>query len=203
LMGRYAYYCGQSYKDAGRFDKASEWYLTASRVSTWDEEAWHSAYQAGFCMMRVGGNIAVEAVAAQMMIAWMRRPWRIEPIFELAMMYKSLNMWHQAYALLSSCAMVPFPHQDRLFIQGAYYEGTSLDEFSVAAYWAGRYEESQHACQKLLDSGRYQGEEMSRIQKNLWYAEKALGNYSPERLEEYLVEKRKDVKLAFPKRQLV
>ena len=108
------------------------------------------------------------------------------------MMYKNTNNWHQAYALLRICASTPYPANDLLFIGAALYEGQSLDEFSIAAYWSGHHDEAIMAANQLLSQDvPYSQHHKTRIRKNLWYSEKALGKYSQENLYKFLESKQK------------
>jgi glycosyltransferase involved in cell wall biosynthesis len=193
---RYMFYLAQSYRDTSQFDKAIEWYQKCSDTSTWDEEKFFSAYMVGWCM---GGQNAVsensytiEKISEKLLYAWMLRPWRIEPIFQLAMEYKNRKMWQHTYQLLKICASTDYPEQDLLFIAAALYEGISTDEYSVAAYWAGKYDDSSAACQQLLEMG-YNPVHSGRIRKNLYYAENAKGTYSQENLQKYLKAKKESV----------
>lgn len=199
LAGRYAYYCAQSYKDFLDYANAEKWYRNCAKVSTWDQEAYHAMYMAGWCMMRVDGEKSTEDIAAQMFTAWMRRPTRIESLFDLGMLYKDLKMWQQAYAVLKICAMAELP-DDTLFVNTMYYEGISMDEFAIVSWWAGKYQESALACNRIIDSiqkNEYPGEHLPRIQTNLWYAERSMGKYSTDALNEFIAEKSIEVKEQF------
>ena len=48
LKNRYAFYCGQSYKDAGRTDQAIHWFLKALSLPLWVQEKYYSCYQLGY-----------------------------------------------------------------------------------------------------------------------------------------------------------
>ena len=42
LRNRYAFYCANSYKDAGNLDKAIEWYIKTINLTGWDQEKYRS-----------------------------------------------------------------------------------------------------------------------------------------------------------------
>ena len=48
LKHRYAFYCGQSYKDCGNIDKAIEWYEKTLTLKNWNQEKYYSSLQLGF-----------------------------------------------------------------------------------------------------------------------------------------------------------
>lgn len=188
---RYMFYLAQSYRDTSQFDLAIQWYKGCAETSGWDEEAWFSSYMIGWCMIRKGELL--KDVSKHLLDAWMRRPHRIEPVFELAAQMHAAKNLHQSYALYKICASENYP-KDVLFIQAALYEGESLKRFAEAAYHIGKYNDSVIANMKLIESGKYQGTDLSTIQKNLWLGEASLGKYNEDQLELYLQEKRNKLK---------
>jgi tetratricopeptide (TPR) repeat protein len=193
---RYMFYLAQSYRDDGQIDKAVEWYKTCAIHDKWDEEKFFAEYQAGWAMCHLPQKYSAVEISKQLMHAWLSRPWRVEPLYQLAMMYKDTNNWHQAYSLLRICASTPYPANDVLFIGAGVYEGMSLDEFSIAAYWSGHYDEAIVACNQLISMNiPYSHVHRQRILKNRWYSEKALGHYSSEKLMEFIKTKKYQVKI--------
>jgi glycosyltransferase involved in cell wall biosynthesis len=191
---RYMFYLAQSYRDTGQYEKAVEWYKTCAIHDKWDEEKFFAEYQAGWSMCHLPQTYSAEEISKQLMHAWLSRPWRIEPIYQLAMMYKDTQNWHQAYALLRICASTPYPENDLLFIGAALYEGQSLDEFSIAAYWAGHYTDAIVACNQLISEDTpFSRQHKNRIQKNLWYSEKAFGYYTTENLYKFFDNKKESL----------
>ena len=197
---RYMFYLAQSYRDTQKWDDAIHWYKECVKHSTWDEERWYAEYMVGWCMTYA--QKPAEEISKQLMHAWITRPWRIEPLFHLAVQYKNTQMWQQAYHLFKICANAEWPASDLLFISAAPYEGLSVDELAVAAYWCGKYEESVTSTKKLL-SGGYSPQETQRLIRNVWFAEKALGRYSPENLHKFLQEKRTEVNTKFGKKKTI
>ena len=191
---RYMFYLAQSYRDIGNYEKAVEWYKTCAIHDKWDEEKFFAEYQAGWCMCHLPQTYTAEEISKQLMHAWIMRPWRIEPIFQLAMMYKDTKNWHQAHALLRICASTPYPENDLLFIGAALYEGQSLDEFSIAAYWSGNYNDAIIGAKQLLSQEcAYTNQHRVRIEKNLWYSERALGMHSNENLHKFFEAKKESL----------
>jgi hypothetical protein len=187
---RYMFYLAQSYRDTKQWDKAIHWYDMCSKTSSWDEEGWFAHYMMGWCMIQQKRDI--KEIEAVMLAAWIRRPWRIEPIFYLAKEYAHNKFWSQAYALLKICATTRFPGNDILFITASLYEGASLDEFIVASFWVGEYEESLVACNRLLEE-KYAEVHRERILANKRLAEKQLGHFSIDDLKKVLTEKKKEI----------
>ena len=187
---RYMFYLAQSYRDTGVYASAYEWYIKCSESTHWDEEKFFSLYMAAYSLNRMGKPL--EEISAAYMKAWLSRPWRIEPIFELAACYRDQKMWAHAYQLLKMCATTDYPTGDLLFITSGLYEGTSIDEFAIACFWAGKFDESIACCKKLLDSD-YGKKHAVRIRRNIWYSERQLGMHSTKKLLEYFDKKKTEV----------
>jgi glycosyltransferase involved in cell wall biosynthesis len=193
---RYMFYLAQSYRDIQQWDKAIHWYEKCAETSTWDEEAWFAAYMVGWCMCGAGKPVQETSVALYK--AWMMRPWRNEPVFQMAMEFKKAGAWDNAYQLLKVAASMDYPHRDSLFISAVLYEGASIDEFAVAAYHVGKHQEAIAATQKLLTSP-YGEKNSERLNNNILYSEKALGLYNESSLNEFLQKKRSEVETKYLK----
>jgi glycosyltransferase involved in cell wall biosynthesis len=189
--GRYMFYLAQSYRDFGNLDKAIEWYTKRVEFGGWEEEQWFAQYMVGWCM--VNKDATFNDAYPSLMKAWMMRPWRSEPISVLAGLAKKLGMWQHAYQLSKICATTPWPANDVLFIVKSIYGPFSVDEFAVAAYWAGNYGEAEQANLSLLNNPELDKNQIPRIKKNLWYARKSMGIFSEESLNNYFEEKRKTI----------
>ena len=57
-----------------------------------------------------------------------------------------------------------------MFTEKWIYDYGMLDEFSIAAYWAGNYQESYDACQELLQNPFVPKKQLPRIEKNLSFS---------------------------------
>jgi glycosyltransferase involved in cell wall biosynthesis len=187
---RYMFYLGQSYRDIQQWDKAIEWYQKCADISKWDEEAWYSDYMVGYCMRHQKRSI--QELEDRFLKAWMRRPWRNETIYSLAEEYRNRNMWHQAYAASKVAATTDYPKQDVLFVTSAMYEGGALDLFAVAAYWSGHHQEAIVANQRLLQLP-YGVQHKTRVYKNIWHTERAMGKFSESGLNAYLEQRKQDL----------
>lgn len=191
---RYMFYLAQSYRDMQNWEKAIHWYETCAKTSTWDEEAWFAGYMVGWCMCAAGKPIQESTIALYK--AWMMRPWRNEPVFQMAMEFKKVNAWQNVYQLLKIAASMDYPTQDSLFITATLYEGASVDEFAVAAYHVGKYQEAIDATNKLLNSA-YGKKHQARLKNNIIHSEKALGFYNEDGMNKFINSKLDEVKQKF------
>ena len=199
---RYMFYLAQSYRDINDYENAIEWYKKCHETSTWDEENWFALYMVGHCMCRASGLYKIEEIESVFLRAWMLRPWRAEPIFQLGSIYKNNKRWEQAYQLFKACATMDYPHRDLLFISASIYEGASIDEFAVAGFWTGHYEEAIRASEKLLEMP-YGQTHKDRILKNIWFSEKQLGKFNTNKLLEFLQGKNEEVSKTLKNKHLI
>jgi glycosyltransferase involved in cell wall biosynthesis len=160
---RYKFYLAQTHKDLGHFKKAYNWYDVCLNESKWDEEIWYCEYMKAYCL--VMSNTPIAEIEAQVMKAWLLRPWRSEPIYMLSKLFKQKN-WIKNYYLLKLCKSVNFPKNDVLFIEHHLYGDLITDELSVAAYWANNKQESLTLMEKLLQT-KYGQNVKNRILQNI------------------------------------
>jgi hypothetical protein len=64
---------------------------------------------------------------------------------------------------------IPFPGNDRLFVDGDIYAWKMLDEYAIAAFWTGQYELSRDSCQALLRK-ELLPVDRTRVEQNLAFA---------------------------------
>jgi tetratricopeptide (TPR) repeat protein len=162
---RTLFYLGQSLFDIGEYDQAIKYYDKCYNISTWEEEKWYCLYKLG--QIAIHTNQDHTKVNQFMLTAWLERPSRIEPVFELAMYYKQRNEWEKVYRLLLICEQTGYPKDDILFIVSDYYEYARLhDELSLATYWTSRYKESFKHVHSVASSGSYYKNHKERIDTN-------------------------------------
>ncbi len=160
---RYKFYLAQTHKDLGHFKKAYNWYDICLNESKWDEEVWYCEYMKAYCL--VMANMPIAEIEAQVMKAWLLRPWRTEPVYMLSKLFKGKN-WKKCYHLLKLCSTVDYPQNDILFIEHQLYKGLVQDELSIAAYWINNKQESLLLMEYLL-STEYGESIRERLHKNI------------------------------------
>jgi glycosyltransferase involved in cell wall biosynthesis len=170
---RYAYYLAQSWRDAGQHERALQAYERRAAMGGFEEEVFHSLLQAAR-LARLLKRPAAEVID-RFLRAHDARPGRAEALGDLASYLRDCgNRWPSAYLVSQRATAIPRP-DDVLFVEPEWYAWRCLDEFSIAAYWVGRYEESREACERLLGSGALPQAHRARVESNLAFALKALG----------------------------
>ena len=168
---RAAFYLAQSYRDADDLESAVAAYAQRVEIPGWDEETWYALFQVAVLSERLG-RPASEVVNAYL-AAYQARPARAEPLCEMARFARLRGDYALAHLHSRAALDLPKP-DDKLFLDESVYAWRTLDEYSVAAYWAGDPEESAASCRRLIDSGQLPESEADRVAANLRLAEDKL-----------------------------
>ena len=148
---RYAFYCAQSYKDAGEkyIDKSIEWYKKCLTLHNWDQEKYYSCLMLGDLSMRKQNS--VDAVKY-----WLKSieydQERIEGIV-MAMNFFKANDQH-----LLVCSLFnrfkgyqkTFPKNDKLFLFEVLYRYDMELLYLSCAHFLKEYDAGYACCKELL-----------------------------------------------------
>jgi len=167
LVSRYTFYLAQSYRDSGRPRESLAAYLRRAEQGFWEQEVYVSLLQAARLMEQLG-HAPGEAIATYLR-AHQALPARLEALLGAARLCRLERRYQQGY-VLARHGLTLEPPREGLFIEPAAAEHALLDEFAVLAYWAGQYEESLDACQRLLINPRLPPSERPRIEANRDFA---------------------------------
>lgn len=170
---RYVFYLAQSYRDAGQAEKARRNYQRRIALGGWEEEVWHSQFQVALLNERLKERDAT--IVDGYLAAYQARPARAEPLVNLARYYRENGRRYALAHLVAQQAIaIPRP-ADILFVDEGTYTWRALDEYAVACYWTGRYQESRRVCQQLLASGALPEQQRQRVTQNLNFCLQKLG----------------------------
>lgn len=168
---RYRFYLAQSYRDAGRLDKALEHYMRRVEGGGWPEEVWYSLFEVARLHERL--ERPEPFVVAAYLAAHEFRPTRAESLCSLARYERLRKHYARAYLFAKHAATVPFP-QDVLFVDASVYAWRARDEWSIAAYYVGRHDEVLDVTAALLAEPRLPASERARVTANREFSLKAL-----------------------------
>lgn len=169
---RSRFYLGQSYKHAGKLDRAYRAYRARTEIKGWVQED----YMAQLEMGRVARLLKKpeEAILQQLLKAFELRPSRAEPLFELASYFRGQKKYGQAYLFAKQGTQMKRP-DDTLFVAQDIYDWRLWDELGVAAYWLGKYDEALAAGKQVLqaaDGGvEIASSHLDRVRANMRYSE--------------------------------
>lgn len=128
---RYMYYLAQSYRDAGKFEKAIKWYKRVVEKDEWDQEKWSAQYCMGSCFMSLGDE---SEFIRTMLFAYNMRPTRAEPLHDLARYYRNKGD-NPLAAMFAETALQMPKSEDQLFVDDYCYNVGCLQEFAISAFY--------------------------------------------------------------------
>jgi len=163
MRARYTFYLAQSWKDGGDIVKALDAYLDRARMNGWQEEVFVSFYRAA--QLKALLNYPTYDVIGTFMQAYEVCSHRAESLHGAASYCRSQSLWYQAY-LLSRFALGIKQPDTGLFVEPWIYSYGLMDEYAVAAFWAGHPSECIAACEWLLDNKFLPNEMRQRVQDN-------------------------------------
>jgi hypothetical protein len=176
LIARYKFYLAQSYKDSGDAERALKSYQERAELGFWDEEVFLSVCNAAK-MKEILKHPESEIIQTYLR-AHQVCPRRAEALHGAARYCRINGNYQQGYALAKQALFQPCPDSG-LFVERWIYDHGLLDEFSVLAYWCGRYAESLDACMRLLKEGKIPADQHERIHQNARFAADQLQSAAP------------------------
>lgn len=176
LRARYAYYLGQSYRDAGDNEKAAKWYKRCVELNQWDQERWHAQYCYAMCQKSLDNE---DGFVNGLLTAYYMRPSRSEPLYDLANYYRCKG-WNFNAAMISHMAMMIPPSGDQLFVNDYIEKIGNAGEFAITGYYVPWM---RHAAAKVnnrlvLDGGPYRDVPETARQNSYHYV-RSLKDYCP------------------------
>jgi glycosyltransferase involved in cell wall biosynthesis len=145
---RYMFYLAQSYRDAGRYDSAMEWYQKRVAAGGWAEEVWYSLYQISRLTRILGYDNATVLDAA--LRAYEYNPARLEPLYLLVRNYREKREYRTGYLLSKVLPETPYP-KDSLFIEKDVYSYKLPLEYAICCHYVGKYAEAIRVYNEMLD----------------------------------------------------
>jgi len=167
FRSRYTFYLAQSYRDSGKPELSLQRYLERADQGFWNEEVYISLYNAGNIMKELG--YPKEQVLQTYLRAYEVCPHRVEVLYA-AVQYCRFNGMNQQGYILGKHGLNIQLSDTSLFVEKWVYDYGLLDEFSIVAFWAGHYEESKIACERLLSEGKMPDYYRERVSSNLQFA---------------------------------
>ena len=150
LKNRYAFYCGQSYKDANQIDKAIYWFQKALSLPLWNQEKYYSCYQLGYLYEK--RNEIEKAIHYWLKTSQYDHE-RIEGVVAACNKYKELGLNEIAVSLYSHYAdYAKWSNNlhEKLFVDVGRYQQELEYHCSIAAGYTRQKECGYKCCKKIL-----------------------------------------------------
>ncbi len=193
---RSQFYLAQSYRDAKSHDLAMIHYQKRVDMGGWDQEVFWSLYQVAQLTeeLKKPESEIIKAYTR----AYLYRPTRLEPLYGLCYYYRRQENYLMGYLIgqfvlkafgnpairsmahpLSDTSLMPDQLEltapnDPLFIESCVYDYAFLLEYSICAYWLGKYQESKDICNHLLTKSDLPPHVRDCVKKNLSFSNQKL-----------------------------
>lgn len=143
---RTVFHLAQSYREAGDIEKARAAYLErAGMDGGLPEERW----QAKFYAARMGFDLGLD-VWTEYIAAYSERPWRIEPLVDLARMCSQRQWDGFAYLLMRTAIEMAEPKREMFGVEMDKWRWIALEEYAIAAAHIGRLGDASWALEEVL-----------------------------------------------------
>lgn len=162
---RSMYYLGASYEAVGKLAEAIEMYTKRSTFpNAWEEEAWMALYRRGIAK-ELSNDL--QGATQDYKDAWIRRPWRAEPLAKLANLALNQKQHQKACALAKAGISIPYPAGDSLFIEKRCYNEEFHRLLAIADYYTGnKYDGMAHCDHLILNPSNHH---YNALQNAVWY----------------------------------
>ncbi len=168
LIARYYFYLAQNLRECGEKERALAAYRRRSEMGGWDQEVGLSLLWAARLSEQLGRGD--EEVLGAYLRSFNACPSRIEALHGAARDCRARQRYHSGYLFAAHAKNIDRP-ETGLFVEHWIYDFGLLDEFSICAYWTGRYGESLDACVRLLEGGRLPAQDRPRVIENKAFSE--------------------------------
>ncbi len=139
---------GQSYREAGCFDKAREAYLACASMATdVEEQRWIAQFYAG----RMAGMLGDERAWAELLAAYSARPWRCEPLVDLARLCSAQGWDAAALVFAKQACWLVKPDREMFSLEEDAWNEGRWEEMMIALSHTGLTDEAFDVGRRLLD----------------------------------------------------
>jgi hypothetical protein len=151
---RTLFYLGQTYECLGDWGNAYKYYGERAAYKGWDEEDFATMYRLGRVaqMLAPKNHQSFAPLAVEHYLkAFAMRPHRIEPIIKIAQHYLDRNEMHLAFLFAARVVKMPYPAEERLFVEKHMYDFVRYDILGICAWYVGEYDLGEWAVKRALE----------------------------------------------------
>jgi glycosyltransferase involved in cell wall biosynthesis len=164
LKSRYTFYCAQSYKDCGEYNKSLEKYSLRTKQGGWFQEIYISYLNEGRLKQILG--VAEDSILGSFLNGIDIDPYRAECYYEAGKACRLSKKFNLAYFLISAGLNCKLSNSN-LFSEPDAYRWRMMDEYSLACFYTSRFNEGYSAIKKCLEIAPES--EKNRLRQNLLF----------------------------------
>ena len=164
---RYMFYLAQSYRDSLQPEKSIVAYQKRVDAGGWPEEVYYSMYM--IARLKETLKFPISEVTEAYSKAWEFRPERLEAAFHTMRKLREQGRYVLSLAYGESALQRPGT-RDILFVEPEMWQWRLLDEFSIAAFYAGKVESAAEKMTAIVNAPFFKDlpqSERDRMLKNL------------------------------------
>lgn len=158
---RATFYLAQTLNWLGRSEEAIAMYERRIALGGWVEEVYYAKFMIAQVSERLGR--AWGEVQQRYLDAFAAAPHRAEPLCAIADHHIRTQAFTVAYLFARRAYELPYPEQDRLFVDEAAYAWRAADLMATSAYYAGDFAAGERAARQALTARP----DDARLQANL------------------------------------
>ena len=168
---RYQFYCAQSYRDCGNYERALHWYAIRVTTGGWIQERFFAQYQIALLKESLGRSWG--EILEDYLCAFELDPLRAEPLYKIGAHYQGLSQWALTTHFYKAAIKITEPTTS-LFVDHGIHAHLLPLNYAVALYWTGAYQESIDVNNKLLTASDLPEGLKDLINKNIQFAKDKL-----------------------------
>ena len=155
---RTLFYLANTLNELGMTGAAIDiWKARAAMEGTFEEERWIAQFRAA----------EAENDPHALLECWGARPWRCEPLYQLAMLYRLEGNYHAAELFAREGHLLESPEQDVMFKDEWKYTWGCDFEWAIALWWTGQKEVARQLNELILERDDVPDEFMAAVRRNL------------------------------------
>lgn len=174
LLARYMFYCAQSYRDAGLFEKAAEWYLKRIEAGGWIEEVTCAYENLGKCYEELGEK---QTALHYWLLGYDYNPNRAECLYNAVRLLRCDGKTRLGYQLGLIAKNMPYPKNDILFVKSDIYHYWIYYELSICTCYVGDFKLGYECCEKVLLTDPHNDIIVGTTINNLQFYKQEAGNF--------------------------
>ena len=149
LLPRYAFYCGQSFRNVMDWEKTIYWYKKRTELGGWREEVMMSYVELGKAYMKNGQE---EMAIAAWTKGYDYDQSRAECLYKIAEYYYDIDKKITAYIFARAAKNIKYPKTDKLFVQHHVYNHKIDYILTVVTWYYNSFYELEQNDKDILDS---------------------------------------------------
>jgi hypothetical protein len=148
LKARYAFYCGQSFRDCGQLENAIKYYLLRTTLGHFDEEIQVSFHNVGKMLSAL--NKPEEEVEKAFLDGYNCMKDRVECLYDLSRYFRLKGNYVKGFLYADLGRRIKFPSHRVLFLHKDMYDWRIHDECAISAFYLGKHDLAIKLNQQLL-----------------------------------------------------